>query len=231
MKIHTLIALTMFPLGTVAVQAEVIRLGDGTVLNGQIAEPVEVTIRTADGDRKVPFTLLPADLQKAFAAKIAGLKVAADAKVVPAPAALAAVTDEEIVALASEVSLATWEKVASISSFRDKPEKRGTGGLVVTPAFNALTENWVSVYSPKDPVGLAGDWMAQVARAKALQERPQQFVQRRWLELFIKAGEAVSKRDSDAFSSAVRELGSTPLKTIGASVDGSTAGKNFFTAK
>jgi hypothetical protein len=64
---------------------------------------------------------------------------------------------------------------------------------VVTKAFNALDENWVSVYSPKDAVGTAGNWNEQIARARALQERTTQFLQRRWLELFIRAGEAVGK--------------------------------------
>jgi hypothetical protein len=135
-------------------------------------------------------------------------------------------TADELLNLANEVNLDTWEQVASIGSFRDRPEKRGTGGLVVTKAFNAIEENWVTVYSPKDPVGQAGNWDAQVARARQLQTPGTQFMQRRWLELFIKAGEAVSRRDSNEFASMVRELKRSPLTTASLETP-----RNFFTAK
>jgi hypothetical protein len=81
----------------------------------------------------------------------------------------------------------------------------------VTKAFNAIEENWVSVYSPKDTVGQAGNWDAQIARAKALQERAPQFLQKRWLAVFIKAGEAIARRDSNEFALLVRELKRSPL--------------------
>lgn len=225
MKSYTLVAVTVFSLGTIAAKADVIRLSDGTVLEGQIAEPVEVTVKTAEGDRKVAFALLPPELQKVYWSKAVAPKVAS----APATPAVASVSDEELSALANEVNLDTWEQVASMSSFRDKPEKRGTGGLVVTKAFNALDENWVTVYSPKDPVGQAWNWSEQVERAKKLQARAPQFLQRRWLDLFIKAGEAVENRDSNEFAQCIRELKRTPI-TITAAQPGE-ASKNFFSAK
>ncbi len=187
MKFHTLVAVTMFPLGTVAVHADVIRLADGRVLEGQIAEPTEVTIHTTTGEQKVAFGLLPAEVQKAYWPKFAAIRAAAEAKALAEARAIPTVSDEDLAALASEVSLDIWQQVAAIGSFRDKPEKRGSGGLVVTKAFNALDENWVTVYSPKDPVGEAWNWSGQVAKAKGLLERSPQFMQRRWLE-FVRQG-------------------------------------------
>jgi hypothetical protein len=215
-------------LGVAVSHAAVIRLADGTVLEGQLAEPGDVTIKTSEGDRKVAFTLLPLELQKVYWPKITETKTTG-AAALSGSVATGALTGEELSALANEVNLETWAQVAAIGSFRDKPEKRGSGGLVVTKGFNALDENWVSVYSPKDPVGQAGNWNEQVTRAKAFQERPQQFMQKRWLELFIKAGEAVARRDSSEFAMSVREL-----KRSHGSVAANGAGdvaKNFFTAK
>jgi hypothetical protein len=200
-----------------AVRAEVIRLTDGTILEGELAPPAEVTINTAGGPRKVAFALLPRELQRTYWAKVG------EATNDPAPVAGASVTDEEIAALANEVNLEVWGQVTAIGSFRDKPEKRGTGGLVVTPAFNALEENWASVYSPKDAVGQAGNWAAQLTTARSLLVRPTQFVKKRWLESFIKAGEAVAARDSNGFATHVREL-----KRNGLAVENP---RNFFTAK
>ena len=48
-------------------------------------------------------------------------------------------------------------------------------------------------------------------------------MQRRWLELFIKAGEAVARRDSNEFAAAIREL-----KRSRVAAENS---RNFFTAK
>ncbi len=94
----------------------------------------------------------------------------------------------------------------------------------MTKAFNALEENWVSVYSPRDPVGQAHDGdAAPLAKAKALEGRPVQFLQKRWLATFIKAAEAVAVRDSNEFAAAVRELKKT--KTAAENL------RNFFTAK
>jgi hypothetical protein len=213
-----IVSLSAFVLvGVSAVRAEVIRLADGTIFEGELAPPTEVTINTPNGPRKVAFALLPRELQRTYWAK-AG-EVAND----PAPVAGATVTDEEIAGLANEVNLEVWGQVTAIGSFRDKPEKRGTGGLVVTKAFNALEENWASVYSPKDVVGQAGNWDAQLAGARALLARPTQFVKKRWLESFIKAGEAVAARDSNEFAAHVREM-----KRNGLPVENP---RNFFTAK
>jgi hypothetical protein len=98
--------------------------------------------------------------------------------------------------------------------------------LVVTKAFNAIEENWVSIYSPKDPVGQAGNWGQQLARARELQASAHQFIQRRWLEVFIKAAEAVGRRDSNEFALQVRELkrSSLPMAAL-------ENPRNFFTAK
>jgi hypothetical protein len=200
-----------------AVRADAIRLTDGTVVEGELAAPTEVVINTATGPRKVAFALLPRELQRTYWAK------AGEAAKDSAPVAGASVSDEEIAALANEVNLEVWGQVTAIGSFRDKPEKRGTGGLVVTPAFNALEENWASVYSPKDTVGQAGNWDAQLATARALLARPTQFVKKRWLESFIKAGDAVAARDSNEFATHVREL-----KRNGLAVENP---RNFFTAK
>ena len=196
MKTQTLAALAaVFSLGTLSVVADPIRLADGSTIDGTPGVPTEVTIKTATGEKRVAFALLPAEIQKLYWAK------ATDA--VPA---VSPVTDDEIAALANDVNLETWATVASIGSFRDKAERRGAGGLVVAKAFNAIEENWPTVYSPKDAVGAAGNWSEQMERAKALVERNPQFLQRRWLDLFIKAGDAVARRDSNEFAQAVRDL-------------------------
>ena len=192
-------------------RAEAIQLADGTVLNGQLGQPAQVVIKTAEGERTVPFGLLPAKLQKVYWAKADDQKNAA------------ALTDEELASLANEVNLEAWTHVASIGSFRDKPEKRGTGGLVVTKAFNAIEENWASVYSPKDAVGQAGDWSVPLARAREMQARSVQFLQKRWLESFVKAAEAVAARDSGEFATHIRDLKRANLA--------GEPTRNFFTAK
>jgi hypothetical protein len=209
-------------LSAVVSRAETIRLTDGSILEGQLAEPSEVTVRTSDGARKVAFALLPTELQRLYWPKIAEPKPAST------PAAVGPVSSDELLGLANDVNLETWVQVTAIGSFRDKPEKRGSGGLVVTKAFNALDETWVTVYSPKDPVGQAGNWNEQVARARAMQERTPQFMQKRWLELFIKAGEAVARRDSAEFALNIREL----KRGYRATTANATAdSRNFFTAK
>ena len=199
------------------VRAEAIQLTDGTVLNGELTPPTEVIVKTATGEQKVAFALLPVDLQKVYWAK--GVEVKSDAQTqAPTP-----VSDEEIASLSNEVNLEAWAHVASIGSFRDKSEKRGTGGLVVTKAFNAIEENWASVYSPKDAVGQAGDWSGPLAKARAFQARPVQFVQKRWLDSFIKAAEAVAVRDSNEFAAQIRDLKRTRFAA--------ETPRNFFTAK
>lgn len=198
-------------------RAEAILLADGTVLNGELAPPAEVVVKTASGERKVAFALLPADVQRVYWAK------AGESKNDAPPQTAAPVSDEEIASLSNEVNLEAWAHVASIGSFRDKPEKRGTGGLVVTKAFNAIEENWASVYSPKDAVGQAGDWSGPLAKARAFQSRPIQFLQKRWLDSFIKAAEAVAVRDSNEFAANVRDLKRTKFAA--------ETPRNFFTAK
>ncbi len=199
------------------VRADAIQLTDGTVLTGQLAPPAEVVVKTAEGERKIAFALLPAELQRVYWSK------AGPAKTDAPPLATASVSDEEIANLANEVNLEAWAHAASIGSFRDKPEKRGMGGLVVTKAFNAIEQNWASVYSPKDAVGQAGDWSGPLAKARAMQARPVQFLQKRWIDSFVKAAEAVAVRDSGEFALHVRDLKR-------ASLAGETA-LNFFTAK
>lgn len=202
---------------TLPARAEAIQLNDGTVLNGQLAPPAEVVIKTADGERKVAFALLPVDVQKVYWAK------AEEAKSDGQPMKTTPVADEEIASLANEVNLEAWASVASIGSFRDKPEKRGTGGLVVTKAFNAIEENWASVYKDKDVVGQARDWSAALVKARAMQARPIQFLQKRWLDSFVKAAGAVAARDSAEFAIHIRDLKRASL------AGGSP--RNFFTAK
>ena len=204
----------VFSLGTCSMVAEAIRLNDGTLLEGTPGAPTEISVHTASGERRVAFSQLPVQLQKLYWTAPA---VAAPSIPTPATAPVTVgVADEDLGSLANEVSLETWAQVAAIGSFRDKPDKRGPGGLVVTKGFNALEENWASVYSPKDPVGTAGHWNEQLGRARVLVGRNPQFLQRRWLELFIKAGEAVARRDSTEFALAVRELKRSPLSLAGA---------------
>lgn len=194
-----IVSLSSLALTTALLSADVIRLNDGTTIEGQLRAPVEVTVQTVAGEKKVAFALLPAELQKLYWAKAGEVESAE-------PSAPGPVTDEELAALANDVNLETWVQVAAIGSFRDKAEKRGSGGLVTSKAFNALDETWVTVYSPKDPVGEARNWDEPVARAKQILARNPQFVQRRWLEAFVKAGEAVARRDSTEFALLVREL-------------------------
>ena len=198
-------------------RADTIQLADGTVLNGELAPPVEVVVKTVSGDRKVAFALLPVEMQAVYWAKAADLKSEAQ------PPAGAPVSDEEIAGISNEVNLKAWSHVATISSFRDKPEKRDNHGLLVAKAFNAIDENWAAVYSPKDAVGQTGNWSGPLTKARAMEARPVQSVQKRWLDTFIKAAEAVAARDSGEFSAQVRELKRT---RIAAEIP-----RNFFTAK
>ena len=59
-----------------------------------------------------------------------------------------AVTGEDLAALANEVNLPAWMQLASR---RD---------------LTSIDEGWVTVYSPKDPVGAAHDWSEQVKTAR-----------------------------------------------------------------
>ncbi len=99
-----------------------------------------------------------------------------------------AVTNEELSALANEVNLPAWTQVATS---RD---------------FTTIDESWVAVYSPKDAVGEARNWSPQVATARSLAARATKASQKRWLGLFIRAGEAIAKKDAVQFVAAVRAL-------------------------
>ncbi|MDB6149544.1 MAG: hypothetical protein JWQ44_992 [Chthoniobacter sp.] len=220
---HTLIVpLSTLALSVTLLRAETFQLTDGSIIEGTLAAPAEVVIKTAAGDQRVPFALLPPATQKLYWSESEPSLSAARTAQATGP-----VTDDQLEALANEVNLEAWTQVAAIGSFRDKPEKRGPGGLVVTKAFNALDENWVSVYSPKDPIGAAGNWNEAIARARLLQARTPQFMQKRWLELFLKAGEAVAQRDSAEFAATLREMkrNASTAQTAGANA------RNFFTAK
>ena len=188
--------------------AATITLADGTVHEGELGPPVTVSIITSAGAhaQNVPFAQLPAELQARYWKSPAA---AAVMKTGP-------VTNDEIVALAQSVNFKAWAQVTAVGSFRDRPEKRGAGGLVVTPAFNAIAENWASVYpaghalaipvpvAPAPPI--QPTWKEPLARAKALLMRPTQGLQKYWLEDFVLAAEAVAKKDSAAFVAQFRSL-------------------------
>ncbi len=188
--------------------AATITLADGTVLEGELGPPVTVSIITSAGAhaQNVPFAQLPAELQARYWKSPAA---AAVMKTGP-------VTNDEIVALATSVNFKTWAQVTAVPSFRDRPEKRGPGGLVVTPAFNAIAENWASVYpaghalaipvpvAPAPPI--QPTWQEPLARAKALLARSTQGLQKYWLEDFVLAAEAIAKKDSAAFAAQFRSL-------------------------
>ena len=188
--------------------AATITLADGTVHEGELGPPVTVSIITSAGAhaQNVPFAQLPAELQARYWKSPAA---AAVMKTGP-------VTNDEIVALATSVNFKTWAQVTAVGSFRDRPEKRGAGGLVVTPGFNAIAENWASVYpaghalaipvpvAPAPPI--QPTWQEPLARAKALLARSTQGLQKYWLEDFVLAAEAIAKKDSAAFVVQFRSL-------------------------
>ena len=118
-------------LGVLSLRAEVFKLADGTSLAGTLGVPSEVTIKTNAGERKVAFALLPPEVQRRYLPQT-------EAPAAPEAVTAGPVADAEMEALANEVSLDFWTQVAAIGSFRDKPEKRGAGGLVVMKAFNAI---------------------------------------------------------------------------------------------
>ncbi len=173
-----------------------ISLADGTTVEGELGPPVTVTIITAAGEQQVPFAQLPAELQARYwknPADVVGMKT------VP-------VTNDEIVALGHSVNFKTWAQLTAISTFRDRPEKRGPGGLVVTPAFNAIAENWAGVYPAGHALAIQPTWQEPLARAKALPMRPTQGLQKYWLEQFVLAAEAIAKKDTAAFVLHFRSL-------------------------
>jgi hypothetical protein len=185
---------------SMAAEADQIRLANGTVYEGELAAPVTVVVKTADGDKHVPFAQLPPELQAVYWTKIE-----------PVPAAVGPVTNDEIAAIAASVNLKTWAQVTAFGSFRDRPEKRGPGGLVVTKAFNAIEDNWAGVYSEEHALAGVRHWQDALMRAKAMLARPVQHLQKRWLEEFAAAAEALGKKDSAEFSRRVRALKASPL--------------------
>ena len=181
-------AATLFP---AVAFADVIRLNDGTVVEGELGAPAEVAIQTASGPKRVAFALLPTEVQRQYWQKGAENGEAAEA---------GPVTSDDLTTLANEVSLASWQQVTASATFRD-PAK----------GANAIEQSWVNVYSPKDPVGESGNWNTQLARARALQARSGQFSQKHWLEVFIRTGEALDRRDAKEFAALVGELEHAPL--------------------
>jgi hypothetical protein len=119
------------------------------------------------------------------------------------------VTSDDLAALANEVNLSAWTQLAT---GRD---------------FSTIEENWALVYSPKDEVGAARDWRPQVSVARSLAARAASAGQRRWLGLFVQAGEAVGRKDAAKFTAALRALsGEAP-----ASRSALASNSNFFRAK
>lgn len=199
-KITTLVVL----LGTMAqvATAERIRLNDGTTYEGELGPPATVTIQTATGAVQVPFASLAPETQRLYWQK----------KPDTAPPAVAGpITNDDLAALSASVHLKTWSQITAFGSFRDKPEKRGAGGLIVTKAWNAIEENWAGVYAQGHALAAAKHWQDAIERAKALLARQPQYLQKRWLEMFIEAAEALNDRDSAEFALKVRALKQSPL--------------------
>jgi hypothetical protein len=120
-----------------------------------------------------------------------------------------AVANDDLAALANDVNLPAWTQLASSRS------------------FTTIEEGWVAIYSPKDAVGAARDWSAQLKVARSFAGRTRTSGQRHWLDLFIKAGEAVGRQDAPQFTAALRALESdSPSGRIALA-----ANPNFFTAK
>ena len=82
---------------------------------------------------------------------------------------------------------------------------------MVTKAFNAIEENWDGVYPAGHALTQMRHWQSALNRAKTLLARPNQYLQKRWLEAFIEAGAAVQARDSAEFARNVRFLRQHPL--------------------
>jgi|GEM_PF-3798616 len=180
-------------------QADQIRLNDGTTYEGELGAPEVVNVHTATGIVKVPFAALPAEIQRTYWQKAAE------------PVAAGPVTNDDLAALSASVHLKTWAQVTAFGSFRDKAEKRGAGGLVVTKAWNAIDENWAGVYTAGHALAQKKSWDEALDRAKALLGRQPQYLQKRWLEAFVAAAEAVNHRDSAEFARQMRTLKQSPL--------------------
>jgi hypothetical protein len=200
-KFTTLVVL-LGTLATVAT-AERIRLNDGTTYEGELGPPTTVTIQTATGTVQVPFASLAPETQRLYWQK--------NPEAAAAAAVAGPITNDDLAALSASVHLKTWSQITAFGSFRDKPEKRGAGGLIVTKAWNAIEENWAGVYAEGHALATAKHWQDAIARAKALLTRQPQYLQKRWLEMFIEAAEALNQRDSAEFAQKVRALKQSPL--------------------
>ncbi|HEY2343854.1 MAG TPA: hypothetical protein VGH90_12510, partial [Chthoniobacteraceae bacterium] len=106
----------MFSLDCSLARADTIHLADGSIVEGQLGAPSEITLKTTVGEKRVPFSLLPPDVQEQYwrkaaeeAARAAALEVGLN---VP-------VKDEDLAALANEVNLDTWAQAAATASFQD----------------------------------------------------------------------------------------------------------------
>lgn len=122
---------------------------------------------------------------------------------------LAVTPSEELSALANVVNLPAWTQVAASADFA------------------SIEEHWSAIYSPRDDVGSARNWSAQLAQARAVGPKLTTSEQRRWLDLFLQAGEAIARQDAPRFASAVRGLAAQPLPLTPALA----ANAKFFTAK
>ncbi len=125
------------------------------------------------------------------------------------PLSVGVVTEEALAALANEVNLPAWTQIAPAKDFA------------------AIEETWASVYSPKDAVGQARNWGTQVKQARSLVVRATQAEQKRWLTLFIQAGEAIGRKDAVQFGTALRAL----KNDAPAARTALAANQNFFRAK
>jgi hypothetical protein len=199
-KLTTVVVLLGVMAATAAnVRAETIRLNNGTTYEGELGAPSTVTIETASGVVQVPFASLPPEIQRLYWQKKTE------------PTAAGPMTNEDLAALSASVNLKTWSQVTAFGSFRDKPERRGAGGLVVTKAWNAIDENWAGVYGDGHALTQKKHWQDAIDRAKSLLARQPQFLQKRWLEAFVAAAEALNRRDSAEFARQVRTLKQSPL--------------------
>jgi hypothetical protein len=116
---------------------------------------------------------------------------------------------DQLATLANDVNLSAWTRIAASQDFR------------------TIEESWVAVYSPKDAVGTAQDWNAQLKMARTLAHSTSLPAQQRWLARFIEASEAVAHKDSGRFAIAVRSL----ENELFASQTALAANQNIFTAK
>ena len=200
MKTTTMFALlVLLGMQAIPAKAEIIRLNDGTTYEGELGAPASVTIQTTNGAVEVPFALLSPEQQRLYWQKKSEAPTAGP------------MTNDDLAALSASVNLKTWSMVTAFGSFRDKPEKRGAGGLVVTKAWNAIEENWSGVYGGTHALVQTKHWQDAIERAKALLARQPQFLQKRWLETFVSAAEALNHRDSAEFARQVRLLKQSPL--------------------